>query len=273
MSRIVISFWEGNRLSDVEKVCLRSYENLGYNVHIFSYSPINNLPSNAKNKDANAVINRNKMFFNQHGQVKTLAQFSDYFRLKYLHDYGGIWTDLDIVCLRDFKEINMPQFVAWEDAQTVNGAVMKLNKNSLLAKKGINNFENPKNFYLKQLLNKNKVGLCSNISYKHFLCSLFMKKYSLSKAPWGVLGGPDFLTRNLDLLKKQNISILPKKSFYPVGWKNVDCFFDFNFDYQSNILEDENVYAVHLYGSFFKKQLNAYSGQKCFWSYLKNKYL
>jgi len=67
----------------------------------------------------------------------------DLFRLLVLHKYGGFYIDMDVLVLRDMSPLNNFQFLyQWgtsgftdnEKKITMNGAVMRLNKNSDLSK-------------------------------------------------------------------------------------------------------------------------------------------
>jgi hypothetical protein len=69
----------------------------------------------------------------------------DLFRLLALNNYGGVYFDLDVVLLRDFSPLLHKEFAyQWGTTQDVNGAVMRLFKDSDLSK-----------FLLKELSIKN----------------------------------------------------------------------------------------------------------------------
>jgi hypothetical protein len=66
----------------------------------------------------------------------------DVFRLLVLHKYGGIYIDMDVLVLRDMSPLNEFEFLyQWgtsgfnfnEPEITMNGAIMRLNKNSPLS--------------------------------------------------------------------------------------------------------------------------------------------
>jgi hypothetical protein len=60
----------------------------------------------------------------------------DLFRLLVLHKYGGVYIDMDVVLLRDFGPLLDQEFMyKWgTERNMINGALMHLNKNSLLSK-------------------------------------------------------------------------------------------------------------------------------------------
>jgi hypothetical protein len=59
------------------------------------------VPIGVRLRDANEVMPKENLFFleNSHSSKKDVAPFSDYFRLKFLHDFGGWWCDVDTICL------------------------------------------------------------------------------------------------------------------------------------------------------------------------------
>jgi hypothetical protein len=65
----------------------------------------------------------------------------DVFRLLILHKYGGFYLDMDVLVLRDMSPLNNLEFLyQWgtsgfnaEPTMTMNGAIMRLNKDSVLS--------------------------------------------------------------------------------------------------------------------------------------------
>lgn len=71
----------------------------------------------------------------------------DVFRLLVLHKYGGIYIDMDVLVLRDMSPLNEYEFLyqwggsgfnIYEPNITMNGAIMRLNKNSPLSEEFLN---------------------------------------------------------------------------------------------------------------------------------------
>ena len=65
---------------------------------------------------------------------KNLARRADGFRLYALHEFGGFYFDLDIMFLRDMKNLLLgPEFVyAWERQMYANNAIIYFRKNSYI---------------------------------------------------------------------------------------------------------------------------------------------
>src|SRR5437764_453286 len=106
-NRIVHGLWIGPALSKLELLTIRSFVEHGHEFHLWVYDKIDSpLPEGAILRDGNAIFDRSAIFQrdasdpeNQLG-AGSYATFSDLFRVKVLHDEGGIWSDMDVLCLR-----------------------------------------------------------------------------------------------------------------------------------------------------------------------------
>jgi len=87
-------------LSRVEKLCILSFMSQGHDFHLYTYGKVNGIPNGVKVFDGEEILNSNHIFLNS--DKKTYSGFSNLFRYKLLRDKGGIWVDLDVVCLRPF---------------------------------------------------------------------------------------------------------------------------------------------------------------------------
>lgn len=108
MLQIVNGLWIGKELSAMELLTIESYQNNGFEFHLWCYDEISNLPDKVVVQDANKIIPKSSIFSyqkqNKFGHGKgSVSGFSDLFRYKLLFDVGGIWTDMDITCLQSFS--------------------------------------------------------------------------------------------------------------------------------------------------------------------------
>jgi hypothetical protein len=127
--------WFGNQLSRLEQLTLRSFTHFGHEFHLWVYNDIATpLPVGVSLLDANSIIPSEKIFQNSHYDRETgvgkgsLGAFSDLFRYKLLYEYGGIWVDMDVTCLRpfDFEE----EYVFRPHRIGVVGSIIKCPKGS-----------------------------------------------------------------------------------------------------------------------------------------------
>lgn len=123
------TLWIGDKLTAMELLTLHSFIHYGFEVNLWMYSKITNVPDNVYIKDANEIIEQNSIFYykhrNKYGHGKgSVSGFSDIFRYKLLYEQGGIWVDMDITCLKQFS-INTPYFFRYHHHIGLVGNILK----------------------------------------------------------------------------------------------------------------------------------------------------
>lgn len=101
------SLWIGDSLSRMENACIKSFLNLGYKFHLYTYDKVDNVPFGTIILDANEIIPKERIFRYSGSLViggGSYAGFSDCFRFKLLKDRGGTWVDTDFYCLKRLPE-------------------------------------------------------------------------------------------------------------------------------------------------------------------------
>lgn len=122
------TFWHGRALSLYERACLSSFVIRGFEVELWAYDDVA-VPAGVRRMDARAILPQSRL----DGFVHGIAAFSDLFRYRLLARRGGWWIDTDVVCLRG--DIGFPTpFYAWQGADLVNNAVLRLRRGSPLAR-------------------------------------------------------------------------------------------------------------------------------------------
>lgn len=96
--QIVTSLWVGDELSNMEKLCIQSFLKNGFGFRLFTYNHVEGIPEGVEVLDANTVIPENKIFKTEN----SLSGYSNIFKYTYLYRNGGIWVDMDVVCLKPF---------------------------------------------------------------------------------------------------------------------------------------------------------------------------
>lgn len=133
---IVHGLWIGPTLSPIEMMCIRSYLHAGHTFWLWTYEPTALVPEGTIVKNAADILPENAIFRYKHsnkfGHGKgSLAGFSDIFRYKLLHEYGGWWTDMDITCLRPL-DIPEPYVFRNNGEKGIVGNLMKCPPGSAL---------------------------------------------------------------------------------------------------------------------------------------------
>lgn len=109
MNTTVNGLWIQGELGALEQLTIKSFISCGFEFHLWTYaSECINAPDGTIVRNAGEIIPDNMIFSykntNIHGHGKgSFAGFSDIFRYKLLYEYGGIWTDMDITCLKPFN--------------------------------------------------------------------------------------------------------------------------------------------------------------------------
>ena len=218
INNVVNSLWVSPIIGDLQILCIQSFLDKGINYHLYTYNKIQNVPKGVVLKDANLIINEDKVFKDS---KDSYATFSDWFRIKLLHEVGGWWVDCDTFCLKRF-DIDAPFVFATEGYTTNNlrdsricNAILKLPAKSDFGEK-----------VLVQIANKLESG-------KH------------EEIGWTEIGA--------QILNEQIISailheyIVPTLYFCPNDYMDYKQLSEFE-----NLCFDKNAYAVHLWNKMWE---------------------
>ena len=96
----VFSLWIGSSLSIMEQTCINSFLQKGTAFILYTYSNISNVPYGTIIRDANTVILQEEYI-----KYDNPSFFSNLFRYTVLYEIGGIWVDMDLVCIHPLNEI------------------------------------------------------------------------------------------------------------------------------------------------------------------------
>lgn len=118
----IVSFWHGP-ISWLERLSIESFLRHGHQIEIYAYEPIEGLPDGAVRRDAAAILPPDQMVF--YKGKGTPGVFSDRFRLCLLQQGKGLYSDLDVYCVRPFAGLP-PYVMGFETARSVNNAVLRI---------------------------------------------------------------------------------------------------------------------------------------------------
>ncbi len=103
----VSAFWPGGELPLLACLSLRSYLAHGMDVHLWSYHACSNVPEGIILRDAAGLIPEEQAFIHEQAGWEP---FANLLRDTLLAREGGWWTELDIVCLKEFVQHELPWF-------------------------------------------------------------------------------------------------------------------------------------------------------------------
>ena len=102
MEKVVNGFWHGSELGELEKLCIDSWIKNGYEFHLWLYDDIE-VPEGVVVENANHIVSFNQYFTYNEGHTKgTPVAFSNLFRAQLLYQRGGLYSDLDVLCLKPY---------------------------------------------------------------------------------------------------------------------------------------------------------------------------
>jgi hypothetical protein len=126
------AFWFGGALSALDRACLASFAKRGYNLTLFSYDPILNIPEGIKTADANRVVPRAMVERVRYNRRPDLAHFSDLFRYEMIASEDLVWVDVDILLIGDEVQLLYQDVIVREEQGGINGAVLYLSEKALI---------------------------------------------------------------------------------------------------------------------------------------------
>lgn len=124
MPETICSFWHGP-LSVLERVCIASFTEKGHRFDLYAYDDPGPLPEGAVWRDAADILGRERLFF--YKGSRTPAVFADLFRLHLMAHEAGIWTDLDVYCIKPFLDLGTYVFGYENDPDWRNGFRAQVN--------------------------------------------------------------------------------------------------------------------------------------------------
>jgi hypothetical protein len=138
---IVNSLWIGNALlKPIEILTVKSFIDMGAEFVLWHYDPIRTkLPKETILRDGRELIPEDKMFRYPENMMlgfgeNSFVGFSEIFRYKTLYEFGGWWSDMDVVCLKPLSEINEDYWFRNHGVLSVVGNIMKCPAKSNLMK-------------------------------------------------------------------------------------------------------------------------------------------
>ena len=100
---IVNGLWHGSELGELEKLCIDSWIENGYKFRLWLYEDIE-VPKDVIVKNANHIVSFDQYFTYSEGHtVGTPVAFSNLFRTQLLYKLGGLYVDLDVLCLKPYE--------------------------------------------------------------------------------------------------------------------------------------------------------------------------
>jgi len=224
--------WIGDRLSRIELVSIASWLACGHAVRLHAYQSIANVPAKVDLVDGELTVPFAMMKRLRHRKTGSYALASNLFRYQLQLAAEGLWSDLDVVCL---KQVNIKGecLFGLQDESTVNNAILYLNADLPIAAElqGL--------FRINYFPPWTRMRRARRARLKRFI-GLPVEPADL---PWGTFG-PGALTA---LVHKHGLFewALPREVFYPLDFRQAQAVYDRAFSLDA-ILREETL-TLHLW--------------------------
>lgn len=116
--------WVEGTLSQLELISVKSFLCHNFDVTLWHFGDIPNVPSGVTLRHVEELLPSAQPFTYANGSY---AAFSNLFRYTVLNRFGGLWSDTDVICLRDETTLSQSPFLVSERVR--NAQSIKININ------------------------------------------------------------------------------------------------------------------------------------------------
>lgn len=235
--------WYGDHLTNNEILCINSYLANGHLVHLYTYKEIDNLPThmNLVVKDGTEIIPEKDVFSYKKGDGKgSFSGFSNNFRYKLLLEKGGWWSDMDMVCFKNYSDLIEGKdylFCRENDTQIASSVIFCRNPGSPVM--------------------------------KWCLSEATRLSRDLENLEWGTIG-PKLLMKGVLSHNLQEKYCLDRVTFFPVPYTEMIAML------YVNMRIVNGMYGIHLWNEVWRRQgldKNGTYAEGSLYEELKRKYL
>lgn len=229
---IVNMLWIGESLGSIEILSLNSWLATGHAVRLHTYGPVRNVPNGVEIADGRETAPFERIQRLRHTNSGSFALASDYFRYQLQCNGAGLWSDLDVVCLKPVL-VNSDYIFGFEDEKMINGAVLYLKRGTPVAEDLVGLF---KDNLIPPWTRRSRAR-------KLKLKRLFGMRFTPAELPWGTYG-PQALTATA---RRHGIYDMarPTDEFYPLHYRDARRIFDRSFSLD-NVITDRTK-TLHLW--------------------------
>lgn len=236
----ICTFWFGDELRLVDRLCLSSMVMTGQHVKLFSHKPVKNVPKGVELCDAEPILPLSVLYqldakFPDYKPNRTIVQFSDIFRVMLMKYQQGVWLDTDVYLVKPFQPDENKVWLASENRNRVGVSALYFQPNNPI----INAFEN----YLEK-----KDPVPEWLGFKRRVWTPLRLRLNNEEVLPGKLGitifGNDGISR---LAKRYGFfnEAMPKETFYYWTGRNAERIFDPAYGLEP--LNDERFIGFHIH--------------------------
>lgn len=206
-----VMLWIGDRLSVVERACMRSVLRCGHPLTLYVYDAVAGVPEGVVVADAETILPRSAIVTHRSGSV---ALFSDWFRFELQRRGAGIWLDADVYLLEPLAIASHGNLFGWYHSDQIGAGILRLPPDSPIIAPILELFRSPAVPDWLRWPDRMRARLRS------IVCG----SVDLGELPWGV-AGPIALTA---LARRSGLAHLarPREEFYSYDYRQAEWIFD-----------------------------------------------
>ncbi|MBL9087373.1 MAG: hypothetical protein JNM10_09540 [Planctomycetia bacterium] len=205
------SLWVGAALGPIERACLRSFVEAGYAVRLWTYGPVEGIPSGVDVCAAADVLA--PAVAAPYRAAGALTVLANHFRYALQRAGLGLWVDCDVLCLAPLPDATC--LFGWQDERRLNNAVLRLPADHPLVGDLLAMFETPR-FVPPWARWRHRV--------RYALGYRFRPGFGIAHLRFGTTG-PGALTHYVGSRGLTGLAV-PKDVLYPVGLRDADALLD-----------------------------------------------
>jgi hypothetical protein len=214
--------WVEGALSCLERLSIQSFLQCGHPVHLYVYDDVIGVPAGTTVLDGRSILPADRLC--RYGSAAgpgagSLALFGNLFRYALLNRYGGIWSDTDVVCLRNLDAAVSAEYLFATEYRDRSRATLLANS-----------------CLFKVPAGSPFIAECNAIAHA--------AKPEL--VGWGELG-PSLVSAMVDRHALERF-LVPPWVFCPLGWWEVSRFID-----DTPLELDEATLAVHCFNEMWRR--------------------
>ena len=231
------ALWVGDTLTKIEQLSLASFIYNGHTTELFCYQDIVGLPDGVIVRDVNEILPETEIF--KYKARPSYAGFANWFRYEMLYKEGGMWADMDVVCLRAI-DMDRDLVVGWEEHNKVNCAVTGGLAGDPLFR-----------WMSDQCSDPNKILPYDNHrARRRKRFRRYLAGNQRGNVRWGETGPVGF-TKALRHFERLG-EVLPVTAFYPIHPSCWNTIFDSTYPSAERYFPDS--YAIHLWNEMMRQR-------------------
>ena len=227
----IVTFWHGGALPRLHHECIRSWKGFDYEVTLYFYEMVSNIPKGVALVDARTVLRLPEAKL-----LRNWAAVADIIRLILVQEPKNVWIDTDLCLIRPIPSAE-GILLGYQWKNKICNAIISLPENTRIPQEIL------EHFYAGTL----GPWTHTKPKLKHFFSKISKTHYGFDRLPnshWGSHALEYYIKRH-----KLHDYLLPQKAFYSNETYTGQLFEKNDF---AHLIDDQEIFGLH----FFNKNYN-----------------